>query len=64
MLAKHESLLQIDSVNFDGFGKACPNYNLQYYVKPFEEPQRSVKIKINLSFYFNTTFRNVRDVKG
>ena len=46
MLAKHESLLQIDSVSFDGFGKACPNYNLQYYVKPFEEPQRSVKIKI------------------
>ena len=47
MLAKHESLLQIDSVSFDGFGKACPNYNVyNIYVKPFEEPQRSVKIKI------------------
>ena len=24
--------------------------------KPFEAPQRSVKIKIQVNFYFNTTF--------
>ena len=33
------------------------------FKKPFEAPQ-SVKTKIGLNFYFNTTFRNARDVKG
>ena len=33
-------------------------------IKPFEAPQRSMKIKIELNFYFNTTFRNARDVMG
>ena len=31
-------------------------------LRPFEAPQRSVKIKIQLNFYFNTTFRNAQDV--
>ena len=30
----------------------------------FETPQKSVKINIQLNFYFNTTFRNPRDGKG
>ena len=37
---------------------------LEAFIKPFEEPQRRAKIKIYLNFYFNTTFRNARDVKG
>ena len=42
-----------------GFMKA-----LKAFIKPFEAPQRSVKIKIELKLYFNTNFRNARDVKG
>ena len=34
------------------------------FIKPFEAPKRSVKIKIQLNFYFNTTFGNEWDVKG
>ena len=37
---------------------------LKAFIKPFEAPQRSVDIKIQLNFYFNTTFRNARVVKG
>ena len=37
---------------------------LKGLIKLFEAPQRNVKIKIQLSFYFNTTFRNARDVMG
>ena len=33
------------------------------FIKPSEAPQRSVKIKIQLNFHFNTTLRNARDVK-
>ena len=41
-----------------GFMKA-----LKTFIKLFEAPQRIVKIKFNLIFIFNTTFRNARDVK-
>ena len=34
-----------------GFMKA-----LKAFIKPFEAPQRRVKIKIYVNFYFNTTF--------
>ena len=34
-----------------GFMKA-----LKAFMKPFESPQGSVKIKILINFYFNTTF--------
>ena len=37
---------------------------LKAFIKPFQAPQRSVKMKIELNFYFNTTFTNARDVKG
>ena len=37
---------------------------MKAFIKPFEVPKRSVKIKIQLNFYFNTTFRNAQDVKG
>ena len=37
---------------------------MKAFIKPFEAPQRSVKIKIQLNFYFNTTFRNARVFKG
>ena len=30
------------------------------FTKPFEAPQRSVKIKIQINFYFNTTSKNAR----
>ena len=30
------------------------------FIKSFEVPQRSVEIKILVSFYFNTTFWNAR----
>ena len=33
-------------------------------IQPFEAPKRSVKIKIELNFYFDTTCRNTWDVKG
>ena len=33
------------------------------FIKPFEAPQRNVKIKIKLNFYFSTTFRNACDGK-
>ena len=35
-----------------------------FFTKPFETPQRSVKVKIQLNFYFNKIFRNARDIKG
>ena len=31
---------------------------LKAFIKPFELPQRSVKIKIDVNFYFNITFLN------
>ena len=37
---------------------------LKVFIKPFEGPQRSVKIKIELNFYFNTAFKNDRVFKG
>ena len=37
---------------------------LKVFTKPFEASQRSVKIKIEVNFYFNTTFRNAQDGKG
>ena len=33
-------------------------------IKPFEAPQRSVNIKSQVNFYFNTTFWNAQDGKG
>ena len=42
-----------------GFMKA-----FKAFIKPFEAPQRSVKIKILVNFYFNTTFCNERGGKG
>ena len=33
-------------------------------VKPFEAPQTSVKIKIQVNFSFNTIFENARGMKG
>ena len=42
-----------------GFMKA-----LKAFAKPFEASQRSVKRKIYLNFYYNTTFRNARDLKS
>ena len=35
-------------------------FHALWCVKPFQEPQRSVKIKLWVNFYFNTTFWNVR----
>ena len=37
---------------------------LKAFIKRFEGPQRSVKIKIQVNFYFNKTFYNARDGKG
>ena len=37
---------------------------LKAFMKPFEAPQRSMKIEILLEFYFNTTFRNALGEKG
>ena len=37
---------------------------IKVFIKPFEAPQGSVKIKIWLNFYFNTTSRTARDVKS
>ena len=34
------------------------------FIKPFETPQRSVKIKISVNFHFNTTFWNTQGEKG
>ena len=34
------------------------------FINFFEAPQRSVKIKIKLNFYFSETFRNASDGKG
>ena len=42
-----------------GFMKA-----LRAFLKPFEAPQRSVKIKIWVNFYFCTTFLNACGGKG
>ena len=42
-----------------GFIKA-----FKVFIKPFEAPQRSVKIKIQVNFYFNTTFENAWDGEG
>ena len=33
-------------------------------MKPFDAPQRSVKIKIELNFYFNTALTNEQVFKG
>ena len=37
---------------------------LKAFIKPFEAPQRSVKIKIWVNFYFSKTFWNAEDGKG
>ena len=37
---------------------------LKAFIKPLEAPQKSVKVKVYLNFYFNTTFRNERVFKG
>ena len=37
---------------------------LKAFIKPSEAPERSLKIKIKINFYFNATFRNARDIKG
>ena len=37
---------------------------LKAFLKPFEAPQRSVKIKFDLIFNSITTFRNAWDEKG
>ena len=37
---------------------------LKTFIKLFEKAQRSVKINIQLNFYFNITFKNARDVKS
>ena len=37
---------------------------LKAFIKHFEVPQRSVKIKIYVNFHFNTTFWNERGRKG
>ena len=37
---------------------------LKAFIKPFEAPQRSVKIKIQVNFYFNSTFWNAQGEKG
>ena len=29
---KHESLLQVDSIIFDGFGQTCPNYTIKFAI--------------------------------
>ena len=42
-----------------GFMKA-----FKAFIKPSETPQKSEKIKIELNFNFNTTFKNARDAKG
>ena len=42
-----------------GFMKA-----FKAFIKPSEAPQKSEKIKIELNFNFNTTFKNARDAKG
>ena len=36
---------------------------LNAFIKPFEVPQRSVKIKILVNFYFNINFLNAQDGK-
>ena len=36
---------------------------LKAFIKSFEAPQRSVKIKIYVSFYFNTIFWNTQGEK-
>ena len=37
---------------------------LKTFIKSFEAPQGSVKIKISFNFYFNTAFRNERAFRG
>ena len=37
---------------------------LKAFIKPFEAPQRSEKIKIEVNFYFNINFLNAQDEKG
>ena len=44
-----------------GFMKALKA--LKAFIKPFEVPQRSVKIKILINFYFNINFLNAQDGK-
>ena len=38
--------------------------DLKALVKPFEAPQKRVKIKISVNFYFNINFLNAQDGKG
>ena len=37
---------------------------LKAFIKPSEAPERSLKIKILLNFYFYKTFRNAQDEKS
>ena len=37
---------------------------LKAFIEPFEAPQRRMKIKIEVNFYFNTTCSNLQGEKG
>ena len=37
---------------------------LKAFIKPFEAPQRSAKIRIEVNSYFNLHFMKIQDVKG
>ena len=41
----------------------CSGLAFKAFIKPIEEPQRSVKIKISVNVYFNINFLNAQDEK-
>ena len=45
---------------FKNFKTKCTLQGLKTLIKPFEAPQRNLKIKVQVYFCFNTTFRKSR----
>ena len=45
MLSKQESLLQVDSIIFDRFGQACPNYSSKFVIS-FSHLKNEVRNKV------------------
>ena len=52
---KHESLLQADSIIFDGFGQACPNYQGKFAIS-LCHLKKEIGMKLLLQFVMNPMF--------
>ena len=64
-ISKKKSFFNLSPVPIPDEEKKLTEISISiYFVKPFEVPQRSVKIKIQVNFYFNTISEMYGEGKG